>query len=191
MGGIEGVQRRSDDRLYCGYDDEDSEPVCREPGRDRPERLVCIQASEKEGAQSSSDAQSPINHSSASPDRRQQDADYWTLSVGVGAIIGVSAAVTLDRHGHVYVGVGAGVSLSPTVTASLVAGEMKQVETPTEEQLNQLLAGDAVSLSAGVGRGAGIMSSPGGTAIEQGLYIPQAGFTFEHSWEIYGEGPKW
>jgi hypothetical protein len=106
-------------------------------------------------------------------------------------VIGASATATLDRHGHVYLGIGGGVSLSPLVTASLVAGKMLDPPSPKEADIRRFLEGDAVSAGMGAIQGAGITNSAGGTAAEHGTYVPQAGIAFEHNWAVSSRGPRW
>src|SRR5690242_9926625 len=105
MSGIIGVGTRSDEKSYCGNDNPESEAVCRVPESEiDASTLVCRSASSEALAPrpsppaTSSNDPVPTNSSAV----RDRDPDYWTLSLGVGAVIGASATATLDRHGHVY-----------------------------------------------------------------------------------------
>jgi hypothetical protein len=193
MDGIGKLGIRNEERSYCGNDDGvEPEPVCRAP-QETPasDALVCslTTADVATPTEAPSGAGNEARRAQATGGARE--ADYFTLSVGIGAVIGLSASATFDRHGHVYLGLAGGVGLRPAITASLVAGHMVDPPSPTEKDLRGLLAGDAVNLSAGAIRGTGITNSPGGTAIEEGIYVPQAVFAFEHNWDVSSKGPRW
>ena len=199
MDGIGKIGNRGEEKSYCGNDTAEPDLVCCEP-EEAPASvaLVCsaptldvaapAETPHAGGNESGGTAAQP---SSAATTSGARETDYFTLSVGAGAVVGLSASVTLDRHGHIYLGLAGGVSLSPAVTASLVAGHMVDKPFPTEKDLENLLAGDAISASAGAIKGTGITNSRGGTAIEEGIYVPQAGFAFEHNWEVSSRGPRW
>ncbi len=185
MGGVGGVGSRTEEKNYCAEESDETARVCTDSPKERD--LVC------DGTERPTlEAEIPRGEAAAAgPAAPGREADYWTLSVGIGAVVGAGVSATFDRHGHVYLGVSGGVSLSPTVTASLVSGHMVDNPSPSDSDLRQLLEGDALSASAGAVRGVGIMNSPGGTAIETGVYIPQAGAAFEHTWEVSSRGPRW
>lgn len=187
MGGIGGVSNRSDEKNYCGeLDDVESALRSVESPPSAPTARTNETGSDEHVDLGPSDSAS--QRVAPAPPR---EPDYWTLSVGIGAVVGASVSATLDRHGHIYLGVGGGLSASPAVTASLTKGQMVGTAEPKERELRNLLEGDAISASAGAIHGAGIMNSPGGTAIERGIYVPQAGVSFEHSWEVSSRGPRW
>jgi len=113
-----------------------------------------------------------------------RDSDYVTVTVGVGAVIGVSVSGSVDRYGNFYVGLGGGVGLSPwLVSGSIVSGRLIG-DKPSASDIEGFLTGDAVSAGGGAGPSAGVVNSAGGTAIEQGLATPQVGAQFEHTWRL-------
>jgi hypothetical protein len=147
-----------------------ADPVSREPG------TLCVDSGTK-----------------PAPVRR--DVDYYTLSLGAGAIIGADASVTLDRHGHIYFGIGAGVSVSPTIaSATLQAGQLQgpSTEPPSSDQMMKFLDGNSVQLSVSAGGAqTGVASSPGGTALEAGVGLPQVSGEFQHNWYALEVPVKW
>jgi hypothetical protein len=194
MSGITGVRTRSEEKSYCGTDNPESEVVCRAPKDEGDARtLICSSTAAEEPAPEPLPAPPETVSNELAPTYASavRAPDYWTLSVGVGTVVGASAAATLDRHGHIYLGLSAGISLSPLVTASLVAGNMVDPPSPKEGDVRRFLEGDAVSASVGAIQGAGITNSAGGTAAEHGTYVPQATIAFEHNWEISSRGPRW
>src|SRR3954470_21847239 len=99
MSGIAGVGTRSEEKSYCGNDNPESEEVCRAPKDEVDARTVTC---------SSTAADEPPPELLASPPETGSNElaptydastvrtpDYWTLSVGVGAVVGASAAATL------------------------------------------------------------------------------------------------
>jgi hypothetical protein len=192
MDGIGKIGNRNEEKSYCSIDDGvEPEPVCRAPQETPSDALVCGIATPHVATPTEAPRGASNEAGRASSTGGAREADYVTLSVGVGTVIGMSASATFDRYGHVYLGLAAGVGLSPAITASVVSGHMIDRPSPTEKDLQGLLAGDAISASAGASRGAGITNSSGGTAIEEGIYVPQAGFAFEHNWEVASNGPRW
>jgi hypothetical protein len=124
----------------------------------------------------------------------RREPDYFTLSIGAGAIIGADGSATVDRYGHLYLGIGAGVAVSPTVLSATLQGGQLQghfAEPPTPDQLMKFLKGDSVQLSVSMGTQAGVANSVGGTAVEQGIGLPQAGAEFQHSWYALDVPVKW
>src|SRR3954469_11586643 len=70
----------------------------------------------------------------------RREADYFTVSVGAGAIVGADVSLTLDRHGHLYFGLGAGVGLSATIgSVAAQAGQLQGSSTspPTAEKMDR------------------------------------------------------
>lgn len=108
----------------------------------------------------------------------------WT-----GTLIGGSVQVNVDRKLNWYVGVGPTAGKSATVlSASLTAGWLLEDEKPNEDRLQEFLTGHSFNVAGGFFGGGGITHTPGvGTAIELGLFSPQAGASYHHSDQLDGE----
>jgi hypothetical protein len=211
MGGVTRVGTERECLGYCTAEGgEESEPICKSPSADggmcideeRRASLACGDSSSlvPVAATTSSGPDGPFHSKERDEGRTggsskplHRTADYVTVTGGIGVIVGASASVTFDRHGHVYFALGAGVSLSPFLGSGAVsAGQMADgIEEPDDGHLKRLLEGDALNATGGVGGCVGVTNSPGGTGVEIGVCTPQIGGEFQHSWDIYDKGPRW
>jgi len=128
---------------------------------------------------------------SAARGEPKQAPDFYTYTVNVGELVGITGHVTVDRYGHTYYGVGVEAGKSPALYSfSATGGYLVQRTPPTPLELKNFATGYSVDCSVGNGAyGADVSYTPqtlmtGTYAVSGGWFAPaQAGCAVTYSWQ--------
>jgi RHS repeat-associated protein len=128
--------------------------------------------------------------------RKGRSPDYYAFNWCIGGTIGYSGQVVVDRNGNWYIapyGVSGGISTT-WISLSLTAGKLAQDKKPSPQELYDFLEGHSIFGGGGYICGGGVTTSIVGgkpkTAIELGLFTPQAGSTYVYDFPIHDRPKK-
>jgi RHS repeat-associated protein len=117
--------------------------------------------------------------------------DYYSVNVSFG-FIGWAGNITVDRDLDVYVApIGVGAGIKPGGSFSATANWLNQHSTPSESQLQSFLSGSGFTDTIGywVG-GSESWSSDGRQATGVGFATPQAGISWNYSFQVHTGAPQ-